>query len=159
MAYAGKLGFQMDLKASADKFYGSIRDNTTLFPKIFPDKFKSIQVLEGDGWSVGTVRFWTYALDNITESQGNLIDLVAKEKIEAADEANKSATFSIFEGDLSNFYKNIIVKLYVTPKSEGSSVNWCMDFEKVSKEVPDPNLYQDFVINIFKDLDAYLCMP
>ncbi|KAF8404884.1 hypothetical protein HHK36_009779 [Tetracentron sinense] len=83
---------------------------------------------------------------------GNPIDLVAKEKIETVDEANKSATFSIFEGDLANFYKNIIIKLYVTPKSEGSSVNWCMDFEKVSKEVPDPNLYQDFVINIFLNI-------
>lgn len=57
----GKLEVEIEVKSSADKFWESIRESTTLFPKAFPHDYKSIQVLEGDGKAPGSVRLITYA--------------------------------------------------------------------------------------------------
>ncbi|KAF2325349.1 hypothetical protein GH714_026977 [Hevea brasiliensis] len=46
MASSGKLDVEVHIKSSPDKFWNSIRNSTTLFPKVFPDQYKNIQVLE-----------------------------------------------------------------------------------------------------------------
>jgi hypothetical protein len=56
----GKLEVEVEVKAHADKFWASIRDSPTILPKAFPNDYKSIEILEGDGKSVGTVRLITY---------------------------------------------------------------------------------------------------
>ncbi len=61
MASSGKLDVEVHIKSSPDKFWNSIRDSTTLFPKAFPDQYKNIRVLEGDGKAPGSVRLFTYA--------------------------------------------------------------------------------------------------
>lgn len=61
MAAAGKLDVEVELKSNADKFWECIRDSSTVFPKALPHQYKSIQVLEGDGKSVGSVRLIHYA--------------------------------------------------------------------------------------------------
>lgn len=61
MASSGKLEVDVEIKSPAPKFWEAIRDSTTLFPKHFPDQYKSIDVLEGDGKAVGSVRLFTYA--------------------------------------------------------------------------------------------------
>lgn len=58
---AGKLDVEVEVKTNADKFWESIRDSSTVFPKALPHQYKSIQVLEGDGKSVGSVRLIHYA--------------------------------------------------------------------------------------------------
>lgn len=60
MASSGKLDVEVEVKSHADKFWGSIRDSPTILPKAFPNDYKSIEILEGDGKSVGTVRLITY---------------------------------------------------------------------------------------------------
>ncbi|KAJ8641223.1 hypothetical protein MRB53_017917 [Persea americana] len=61
MAFTGKLETEEEIKSSAEKFWGAIKDNTDLLGKIFPEVFKSIQVAEGDGKSVGSIRHIKYA--------------------------------------------------------------------------------------------------
>ena len=61
MAAPGKLDVEVALKSSADKFWHGIRDSTTIFPKALPNEYKSIQVLEGDGKSVGSIRLVHFA--------------------------------------------------------------------------------------------------
>lgn len=61
MAVAGKLDVDTEIKSSADKFWGTIRDSTSIFPQAFSHDYKSIQVLEGDGKAPGSVRLITYA--------------------------------------------------------------------------------------------------
>ena len=60
MATRGKLEVDIELKSSADKFWQTIRDSTTIFPEAFPNDYISIVILEGDGKAAGSVRHITY---------------------------------------------------------------------------------------------------
>ncbi|XP_042514353.1 MLP-like protein 423 [Macadamia integrifolia] len=149
MGSTGKLEVELEVKSSADKFWESIRDSTTLFPKIFPTHYKSIQVLEGDGKGVGSIRLLTYS----EEIPGVKF---SKERIDAVDEAGKEVAYAVIDGDVSHFYKHFKAKLVVTPKGEGSLVKWSCEFEKASGDVPDPHLVRDFAVHNFRALDDYL---
>lgn len=56
----GKLDAEIDLKSSPEKLWGVIRDSTNLLPKIFPDRYKSVEILEGDGKSAGSIIVMKY---------------------------------------------------------------------------------------------------
>lgn len=60
MGSSGKLEIEVELKSSADKVWGFVRDSTVLFPKALPHDYKNIEVLEGDGKAVGSIRLITY---------------------------------------------------------------------------------------------------
>ncbi|KAI8528371.1 hypothetical protein RHMOL_Rhmol12G0144000 [Rhododendron molle] len=149
MAAAGKLEVDVELKTSADKFWESIRDSSTVFPKALPHHYKSIQVLEGDGKSVGSVRLIHYA-------EASSLVTFDKERIDAVDEEKKILSYSVIEGDLLKFYKSFKATLMVSAKGDGSSVKWVSEFEKASDEIPDPNIIRDFAVENFTKLDAYL---
>lgn len=61
MAAHGKIEVDLEVVIGAEKFWHSIRESTSLFPKAFPDQYKSIEVLEGDGKAVGSIRLIKYA--------------------------------------------------------------------------------------------------
>lgn len=58
---ACKTELDVEVKSSADKMWEAIRESTKLFPKIFPELYESIETVEGDGKSVGTIRLLKYA--------------------------------------------------------------------------------------------------
>ncbi|KAL2482004.1 MLP-like protein [Forsythia ovata] len=149
MASDKKLEVDVEVKSDAEKFWNSIRDSTTLFPKAFPDQYESIQVLEGDGKSAGSIRLIKYA-------PGWSTITTAKEKIEVVDEEKKSVCYASIDGDLLKYYKNFKAHLVITPKGDGSLVKWSCEYDKTSEEVPNPHLIRDFAVKNFKDLDAYL---
>ncbi|MCL7049319.1 hypothetical protein MKW94_012016 [Papaver nudicaule] len=71
MAQIQKLGLEVaEVKCSATKFYGFYKNNITQLVKCFPEIYKSVQVTEGDGASVGSARFWKYELINHYTSFG-----------------------------------------------------------------------------------------
>ncbi|XP_068636366.1 MLP-like protein 423 [Aristolochia californica] len=144
-----KLEVEVEVKSSADKFWEGIRQSVTLFPKIFPEMYKSIEIVEGDGKGVGSIRHIIYA-------EGVPMVKFAKEKIEVADEENKTVAYSVIEGDLVNFYKNFKATLQVLSKGEGALVKWKGEFDKAHDEVPEPTLLQEAAVKTFKDLDEYL---
>lgn len=59
-AMASKVELVVEVKSPADKLWAALRDSTELFPKIFPEQYKSIETVEGDGKSAGTVRLLKY---------------------------------------------------------------------------------------------------
>lgn len=65
MASIDKLDVEVELRSPADKFWGLIKESVTVLPKAFPVDYKSIEVLEGDGKSVGSVRLVSYGEGNI----------------------------------------------------------------------------------------------
>ncbi|MCL7022923.1 hypothetical protein MKW94_009248 [Papaver nudicaule] len=148
MASNGKIEAAMEIKSPANKVWDIILDSA-MFPKIFPEQYKSIEVLEGDGKSVGSIKLIKYqeGVPNVTFS---------KEKVEIVDETNKSLTYSVIEGELLNYYKNFKVNVSVSTKGNGSLVKWSCDFEKASEEIPDPSGIKDFAVKSFQDLDAYI---
>ncbi|KAK3223265.1 hypothetical protein Dsin_010290 [Dipteronia sinensis] len=149
MAVAGKLEVDVEVKSPADKFWGSIRDSTSLFPRAFPHDYKSIQVLEGDGKASGSVRLLTYA-------EGSPIVKKSTEKIEHVDEVNMKVSYSVIDGDLLEYYKVFKAFIAVIPKGDGSLVKWTCEFEKTSHEIPDPDAIKEFVVKNFKEIDDYI---
>ncbi|KAK3041754.1 hypothetical protein RJ639_000270 [Escallonia herrerae] len=149
MATTGKLEVDIEVKSQADKFWGSIRDSTTLFPKAFPHDYKSIEVLEGDGKAVGSVRKFHYA-------EGSPLVKTSEEKIDFVDEAKKTVAYRVVAGDLLNYYKDFKAIIVVTPKEGGSCAKWSCEFEKAHEEIPDPNIIRDFAIKNFKEIDEYI---
>lgn len=59
---AAKSEVEVEVKSAPEKFWKAIRDSTDLFPKVFPEQYKSIDILEGDGKSVGSIRLVNYTL-------------------------------------------------------------------------------------------------
>ncbi|KAJ4831466.1 hypothetical protein Tsubulata_047902 [Turnera subulata] len=151
MASSGKLDVEVEIKSDADHFWENIRNSTTLFPKAFPDQYKSIQVLEGDGKAAGSVRLFTYA-------DGSPLVKVSKEKIESVDEAKKEVSYSVIEGDLLKFYKSFKGTIVVVPKGDGggSLVKWSCEYEKASDEVEVPHIIKDFAVKNFVEVDEYI---
>ncbi|PIA62157.1 hypothetical protein AQUCO_00200276v1 [Aquilegia coerulea] len=145
----GKLEFELEVKCSADKFWGGMKDTTVLFPKIFSNRFKSIEVVEGDGVNVGTVRLVKYTEDTP-------VITFAKEKVDLLDDTNKILGYSVIDGELMTHYKSLKGRIEVVPKGEGSLVKWSLEFEKASDEVPDPILMQEYASKAFIGLDTYL---
>ncbi|RRT46818.1 hypothetical protein BHM03_00055281, partial [Ensete ventricosum] len=137
------------VKSSPDRFWEAIRSSTELFPKVFPEQFQSIEIVEGDGRSAGTVRLLKYA-------KGVPLATFAKEKIEEVDDASKQVSYSLIDGELVSFYKNFKANLKVEPNGDGSQVKWCMEYEKANAEVPDPDLVKETAANTFSALDEYL---
>ncbi|XP_073009982.1 MLP-like protein 423 [Typha latifolia] len=146
---ASKIEVEVEVKSSADKFWGAISDSKDLFPKIFPEQYKSIEIIEGDGKSPGSIRLIKFA-------EGVPIVTFSKEKLEAADEENKLVVYSVIDGELANFYKTFKATLQVVSKGEGCTVKWSLEFDKASDEVPEPDLIKETAVKTFTDLDAYL---
>ncbi|XP_057948960.1 MLP-like protein 423 [Malania oleifera] len=151
MASRDRINVDVEVKSNADKMWESLKDSAVLFPKALPDLYKSIQVLEGDGKSVGSVHFKNF--------RGLPLTTVLKEKIDSIDEDNKTLCYSIIEVEESSYYKNFKAQVKVVEKGEGSLVKWECEFEKASEVAADhhPALYyKDFAVKNFKQLDDYL---
>ncbi|KAG1326995.1 MLP-like protein [Cocos nucifera] len=147
---ASKVEAEVEVKSPADNVWGAIRDSTALFPKIFPEQYKSIDIVEGDGKSAGTIRLLKFA-------EGAPVVTFAKERIEVADDGNKLVSYSVIDGELASFYKPFKATLQVVPKSDGGGfVKWCLAYDKVNEEVPQPDFLLGTAVKTFKDLDAYL---
>ena len=84
----------------------------------------------------------------------------AKEKVELADDENKVVSYSVVDGELVSFYKNMKITLKVSPAAKegeaGAVVNWSMEFDKANDQVPDPDVIKETATKTFHDLDDYL---
>nr|GLL31984.1 MLP-like protein 423 [Ipomoea trifida]GMD13391.1 MLP-like protein 423 [Ipomoea batatas]GMD19563.1 MLP-like protein 423 [Ipomoea batatas]GMD21206.1 MLP-like protein 423 [Ipomoea batatas] len=149
MAGHQKIEVDVEVCIGADKFWHSIRDSNTLFPKIFPEVYKTIEVLEGDGKAIGSIRLIKYG-------EGAPLLTFAKEKIDAVDDEKKTVSYHVLEGDILKHYKHFKAFLCVTPKGDGSLVKWWCEFDKASPEVPEPHFIRDAAVKTFKDLEAFL---
>uniref|UniRef100_A0A2P2J748 MLP-like protein 423 n=1 Tax=Rhizophora mucronata TaxID=61149 RepID=A0A2P2J748_RHIMU len=152
MACSGKLNVDIEVKSAADKFWECIRDSTTLFPKLFPQQYKSIEVLEGDGKAVGSVRLITYA-------EGSPLVRVSKEKIDFVDEGKKAVSYSVIDGDLLKYYKIFKGHLVIVPKGEGSLAKWSCEYEKASEDFDAPHIIKDFAVKNLQEVDEYIRNP
>ncbi|GJX64423.1 MLP-like protein 423 [Tanacetum coccineum] len=153
-----------------DKFGKVSWTSANIFPKVCSDLYKNVEILEGDGHSVGSVRMVNFAevlgcmqfktiwISNklFVYEKGSPIVKSAKEKIEELDEAKKKVAYSVIDGDMMQYYKSFKATLEVIPEGEGSLVKWLCEFEKASEQVPDPEMIRDFAAKNFKEIDEYL---
>ncbi|RZC61270.1 hypothetical protein C5167_023038 [Papaver somniferum] len=148
---------EVEAKCSADLFYGMFKEDMTQLTNHFPQYFKSVEILEGDGKTLGTVKLWKYALPGHPADE----EFTVKETITKVDDENRSITYSVLEGScLLNTYKDFTVTVSVTPK-EGAEdseciVRWCFDLAKEHDGVPHPHPYMELVDFISKELGSIL---
>ncbi|XP_017970708.1 PREDICTED: MLP-like protein 328 [Theobroma cacao] len=148
MALTGKLEADVELKAPADKFFNIIRSETHQIPNAASDKVHNVEVHEGDWEADGSVKLWKYTVEGKDE--------IFKEKI-TVDEANKSVTLVALEAHVMEEFKSYKIVFGVTPMSDQSSVvKITLDYEKLNENIPDPNQYLQFLMNVIKDIDAHL---
>ncbi|XP_057777506.1 MLP-like protein 34 [Salvia miltiorrhiza] len=144
MAQLHKLELQTLITSSPHKFFDIYHNKTYLMPTICPDKLQSVQVLQGDGKNVGSVRLWTYVMG---------VPVIAKDKIVGVDEVNKSITFELIDGEVTKYYKRFVATL----EAEGvNTVKWSLEYEKASEDVPHPHSHLQFLGAMATDIDAYL---
>ncbi|OMO99697.1 hypothetical protein COLO4_13138 [Corchorus olitorius] len=148
MAQIQKMEFQIELKSSADKFFELFRSKPQLLPKICPQEFKGVKLVEGDWDSVGSIREWTHTASGHPD--------IAKESIEAIDDESKTITFKFLDGEMMKYYKTFKPTVNVLPSGQGGLAKWTVEFEKQNESIPDPVMYKDFITNFSKNVDAYL---
>ncbi|XP_026459169.1 major latex protein 146-like [Papaver somniferum] len=128
MASIQKLELEVaEVKCSANNFYGLFKNNINKLVEHFPENYQSVEVIEGDGASVGSARLWKYELERTT----------------AVNDESKSIAWNFYGGAMMDHYNSFGFTLVsVTPKGEGCcSVKWSVEFEKANENVPTPNAY------------------
>ncbi|KAF5194738.1 Mlp-like protein [Thalictrum thalictroides] len=146
----GKLEKEMEAKSNPQKIYDMIKYTLHHLHTISPEFYKSIDILEGDGESVGSVRLWKYVLPGTSKV------MTAKEKTEVVDDENMLIVWNIFEGDHSNHFNGFVLKMQVIPKGEGSLVKYTIQYEKGNEHGPDPQQFMNMFAMCFDKLDAHL---
>ncbi|XP_019445480.1 PREDICTED: MLP-like protein 423 isoform X3 [Lupinus angustifolius] len=151
MPIRGKLEGGFEAKSSADKLWGALRDWDTIFPKAFPDAYKAVDIVEGDGKAVGSVFRVSITGDSPFAKS-------IREKIEAVDDVKRTLILDVagIDGNVFHIYKKYVLHVSVTPKGDGSVVKVAVEYENPTVKDPEPTEFIDVEVQGFQDLDAYL---
>ncbi|KAI3977417.1 hypothetical protein MKX01_000330 [Papaver californicum] len=143
---------ETEVNCSADKFYNMFRNNAIQMATIFPNYFKSVKIIKGDGKSLGSIRQWQYVTLGMKTDQTNPNIILFYQSI----------TFSVLGGDLLTHYKSFDFQMTVSPKyidnieESGSKVKWWIQYEKRAEDVPSPDAHIGLIAPITKELGHYL---
>ena len=75
---------------------------------------------------------------------------MAKEVVEGIDKENCKLSFKVLEGDLLELYKSFKFNLQVSPKGNGSVVQWTLEFEKQENNIPAPHTLLQLQVELSK---------
>uniref|UniRef100_A0A803LBS8 Bet v I/Major latex protein domain-containing protein n=2 Tax=Chenopodium quinoa TaxID=63459 RepID=A0A803LBS8_CHEQI len=143
---------EVELKCDADKFFDVWARKLYLAHGMSPEKVPKMELIEGEWHKVGAVMVGHYYISNIGERA------FLKTRVEELDEENKLVRYSYHDGQiLKSFYKTLKSMIQITPKGEGCIVKWSCEYEKMNEDVPEPNAYLDFMLDVAKDIDGFLC--
>ncbi|XP_047158041.1 MLP-like protein 43 [Vigna umbellata] len=150
MTLSGKVEAEVDIKASADKFFHVFRKQLQHLPNISSERIHSAVLHEGDWENDDAVKHWEFSIEGKKTS--------AKEKIEVVDDDNKTITFSVFDGEIGESYKSLRATLQTIDKENGGIVKWTYEYEKLSENIrgPSPESILDFAVFVTKDIDDHL---
>lgn len=60
------------------------------------------------------------------------------------DGANKQVSYSVIDGEIASFCKTFTTAMKVEASGGGGSlVKWCMEYEKVNEEIPEPDIINE----------------
>ncbi|XP_028110555.1 MLP-like protein 328 [Camellia sinensis] len=98
---------------------------------------QNVDLHEGEWGDHGSVKAWTCVVGKMKRTK--LVHLTALEGI-----------------DCLEFYKSYNLIFHIIPKGETKVVKITIEYEKQNKDVPDPQKYLNYLINLFKDVDSKL---
>ncbi|KAJ4848891.1 hypothetical protein Tsubulata_042590 [Turnera subulata] len=108
-----------------------------------PNYIHSVEYHESNQGS--TIKLWEYCVGGKRET--------FKERLEM-DEANNIIKLTGLEGDPMKNYKVFDPTYKLEPKGQGALATLSIEYEKAKKDVPNPDIYMDFMINLSKDIAA-----
>ncbi|GLJ28468.1 hypothetical protein SUGI_0560060 [Cryptomeria japonica] len=149
---AHTVSWEAELNVPANQIWKAFENCADIFPKLMPNHFKSIDVLEGDGISPGSVRLIKYG-------EGFQLATYKLEKIESLDEAKMTATHTVLNGQIMNKYKTYKLTLKVSPGATSATciVKWIIEYEPAHEgEVAHPENAKETAVHTFKVLEEYL---
>ncbi|KAK6252279.1 hypothetical protein QUC31_013999 [Theobroma cacao] len=146
----GKVETDVELKSSTVKFHDMFCNKPHHVSNACSDKVQSCDLHEGNWGNEGSIVCWNYVHEGKPK--------VAKERIESIDPNNNSISYRVIEGDLLKEYKSFVIKIQVTPKSqgEGSIARWTMEYEKLHEGIAHPETLLELAVQVSKDVDAHL---
>ncbi|XP_061355542.1 MLP-like protein 328 [Gastrolobium bilobum] len=148
MALPNSLEVELEVKASADHFYDTLKGKKQhRVHDVASDHIHKVEVHEGEWEKSGTVKQVTFAVGDTVET--------LKERVEFDDE-NKKITYFILEGDMLKYYKSYNVILLVIPKGEHCLVKWSLFYEKVDDTAPAPTKYKDLLVKLTRNIETHL---
>ncbi|XP_022776426.1 MLP-like protein 28 [Durio zibethinus] len=146
----GKVETDVELKASAEKFHDMFCNRPHHISNASSDKVQACSLHEGDWGKEGSIICWNYVHDGEAK--------VLKEIVESVDPKNNSLCLRAIEGDLLKEYKSFLIKLQVSPKSngQGSIAHWTMEYEKLHEGIAHPETLLELAVQVSKDVDSHL---
>ncbi|KAK7407500.1 hypothetical protein VNO78_09453 [Psophocarpus tetragonolobus] len=144
MAQICVLEEKVQLKSCPEKFYNFLKSQNQCIPNnVHSEKVHGVEVHEGNWNTSGSVKLWKYIIEGKEE--------MFKEKV-IMDEANKIITYVAVGGNALELYKSYRAIL----KVEKGILKLRIEYEKLNDNIPHPKKYQQFFVNIVKDIDANL---
>ncbi|KAL0372718.1 UNVERIFIED_CONTAM: MLP-like protein [Sesamum calycinum] len=84
------------------------------------------------------------------------VAVVAKDKIVAVDEENKSITFELIGGEVTKYFNTFRATFQATVEGDRNMLTWSVEYEKASEDVPHPHSHLEFLVNLSREVDAFL---
>ncbi|KAJ0501501.1 putative Bet v I/Major latex protein [Helianthus annuus] len=133
---------------SASKIFKMLSDFDSIAPKVIPQTYKSIALMQGDG-GVGSIKSVTF---------GN--GTTWKQKIDAIDTSNLSVSYTLFDGDASSDIMDTATHhIKCISSANGGSVykHTCLIKCKGDAKITDDfiNLSKESMTDTFKALESY----
>uniref|UniRef100_A0A2P2N522 Bet v I/Major latex protein domain-containing protein n=1 Tax=Rhizophora mucronata TaxID=61149 RepID=A0A2P2N522_RHIMU len=149
MSLVGKVETDVEIKSPAEKFHEVFSSRPHHVSGYSPSNVHACDLHEGEWGKEGSVICWTYKHDGETK--------IAKEVVEAIDNAKLSVTLNVIEGDLLKEFKSFKATIQATPKGEGSVVvHWTLEYEKLHDQIIDPHSVLQLAVDMSKDIDSHL---
>ncbi|KAJ0092032.1 hypothetical protein Patl1_24971 [Pistacia atlantica] len=139
-------------------FKALVVDSNNLFPKLFPQIIKSVNVIQGDGGAAGSIEQVNFTEGNFSGTQFKYV----KHRIDEIDEKNLVCKYTMIEGDaLGDKLESIVYEVKFEADSDGggcickmtSHYHMVGEFEIRKEEI---EAGKDKVAGIYKIVENYL---
>ncbi|KAJ7954242.1 MLP-like protein [Quillaja saponaria] len=151
MALHGKLEDEMEINMPAAKFYNIWKSEGHHVSTATPNRIHAVHVHEGDWGAADSVKIWKYTVGTYIDGTTG----VFKEKLEFNDET-KTVSLVGLEGDVMKEYKVYKPTYQCIPKGEGSSLlKMTLEYERASENIPPPDKYMRFMVDLAKDIEEH----
>ncbi|EOA38629.1 hypothetical protein CARUB_v10010509mg [Capsella rubella] len=146
----GELKEDVEIKASAKKYYQMLAGRPNDIAKSTPDNVKGCTLRQGEFGKLGSVIVWNYVIDGEPK--------VMKQRIMAVDHEKNLLVFKVIDGDMMKDFKSFFISIHATPKlrGPGSVVSCHFKYERIDEKVAHPEKLLALIIKASRDMGEML---
>lgn len=78
------------------------------------------------------------------------------DRIDAIDEGKRSITFNIIGGEVTKYFRTYKATILLFKEGGKNMLKWSLEYEKMNDQVPEPTAQVQFLVNMAREVDAYL---